>query len=646
MEKQLKQLELKNIQITDPLFGEYVNKVSQKIIPHQWKILNDLLKDAEPTYCIWNFKVAAGIVEGDRKGVVFQDTDLYKWLESVAYCLASGTGKEFENIADEVIDLIGLSQEEDGYINTYYTVNAPSKKWSNLVEGHELYTAGHLIEAAVAYYQATQKSKFLDIAKKNADLICKVFGTEQGQKPGYPGHQEIEVALIKLYRQTGNRQYLDTASYFITQRGKTPSYFEEEIRQRGGYEFFPEFNHYDLAYSQAHEEPIKQKTAEGHAVRAMYMCAAMADLATEYGDKELTTACQRIWDNTVTKRMYITGGIGSSGFRERFTTDYDLPNRTNYAETCASIGLMMFGQRMTSLTGNASYYDVVEKALYNTVLAGINIEGDRYFYVNPLEVVPEFCTEHTYMEHVKPIRQKWFSVACCPPNVARTLASLGQYIYAQDDEALYIHQFISSSVLADICGKNINVSMESQLLQNGQIELKTNSAHKMMMKIRKPDYANEISVKMDDKMISPCVENGYLLLQLEDGAHVIKIDFGILPKWYAAHRNVRENSGKIALTKGPVVYCLEEVDNGKYLSEIYVSETKEIYETDSMEGLVGNLPTLEFDADRIRNQSITADDLYGEIKIEKEPVRMRAIPYCQWNNRGMGEMSVWQKLRV
>ncbi len=646
MEKQLKQLELKNIQITDPLFGEYVNKVSQKIIPHQWKILNDLLEDADPTYCIWNFKVAAGIEKGDRKGVVFQDTDLYKWLESVAFCLASGTGKEFENIADEVIDLIGLAQEADGYINTYYTVNAPSKKWSNLVEGHELYTAGHLIEAAVAYYQATEKSKFLDIAKKNADLICKVFGTSNGQKPGYPGHQEIEVALIKLYRQTGNRQYLDTANYFIRQRGKTPNYFEEEIRQRGGYEFFPEFNHYDLAYSQAHEEPIKQTTAEGHAVRAMYMCAAMADLAAEYGDIELSNACQRIWDNTVTKRMYITGGIGSSGFRERFTTDYDLPNRTNYAETCASIGLMMFGQRMASLTGKASYYDVVEKALYNTVLAGINIDGDRYFYVNPLEVVPEFCTEHSYMEHVKPIRQKWFSVACCPPNVARTLASLGQYIYAQDDNALYIHQFISSSVLADICGKNINVSMESQLLQNGQIELKTISDHKSMIKVRKPEYANETSVKLDDKIIIPSMENGYLLLQLEEGAHVITIDFGISPRWCASHRNVRENTGKIALTKGPVVYCLEEKDNGKYLSEIYVSKTNRVYETESMEGLVGNLPTLEFDAERIRHQMITTDDLYGEIRIKEEAVRMKAIPYCLWNNRGMGEMLVWQKLRV
>ncbi|MDD3140083.1 MAG: glycoside hydrolase family 127 protein [Lachnospiraceae bacterium] len=646
MGKQLKQLDLKNIQITDELFGEYVNKVSQKIIPHQWKILNDLLENADPTYCIWNFKVAAGIIKGDRKGVVFQDTDLYKWLESVAYCLSTGQGKEFEALADEVIDVIGMAQEPDGYLNTYYTVNAPSKKWSNLVEGHELYTSGHLIEAAVAYYQATQKDKFLDIAIKNANLICNIFGDKENQIHGYPGHQEIEIALIKLYRLTGMKQYLDTAYYFIRQRGKAPNYFEEEIRQRGGYEFFPEFNHYDLAYSQAHEEPIKQTLAEGHAVRAMYMCAAMADLAAEYGDKELGNACQLIWENTVTKRMYITGGIGSSGFRERFTTDYDLPNRTNYAETCASIGLMMFGQRMASLTGKASYYDVVEKALYNTVLAGINIDGDRYFYVNPLEVVPEFCTEHTYMEHVKPIRQKWFSVACCPPNVARTLASLGQYIYAQDDEALYIHQFISSSVLADICGKHIKIAMQSQLLRNGQVELKANADHKVLIKVRKPEYANEMLIKMDGKTIIPHIEDGYLMLDIENGEHIISIDFEVSPRWCASHRNVRENSGKIALTKGPVVYCLEEIDNGKYLSEIYVSQINEVYETETMKGLVGNLPSLEFDADRIRNIAKITNGLYGEINTEIEPVRTKAVPYCMWNNRGMGEMSVWQKLRV
>ena len=303
MKKHLKQLDLKRIRITDSLFGEYVNKVSEKIIPHQWKILNDQLEDSEPTYCIRNFRIAAGEEKGERKGVVFQDTDLYKWLESVAYTIAGGRGENLEELADEVIDLIGKAQEPDGYLNTYFSINAPTKKWTNLVEGHELYTAGHMIEAAVAYYQATGKEKFLNIARKNADLICRVFGTGEGQKRGYPGHQEIELALVKLYRVTGERAYLHQAEYFIRERGRNPNYLQAEIEGRGHPEFFPEFERYDLEYSQAHKPPVEQDEAVGHAVREMYMCSAMADLAGENDDQQLKDACQRIWNNMTDRRM-------------------------------------------------------------------------------------------------------------------------------------------------------------------------------------------------------------------------------------------------------------------------------------------------------------------------------------------------------
>lgn len=646
MGKHLKQLELKNITITDALFGEYVKKVSEKIIPHQWKILNDQLEGADPTFCIQNFRIAAKEADGQRKGVVFQDTDLYKWLESVAYCLASGQGKEFEPLADDVIELIGRAQEQDGYLNTYYTVNAPDKKWTNLVEGHELYTSGHMIEAAVAYYNATKKETLLDIAKKNADLICEVFGTEEGQIKGYPGHQEIELALVKLYRITGERKYLDTANYFIEERGKEPNYFLREIEKRGTYEFFPEFDNYDLEYSQAHEQPIRQKTAEGHAVRAMYMCAAMADLAEEYDNKELLKACAGIWDNTVNGRMYITGGIGSSGFRERFTTDYDLPNRTNYSETCASIGLMMFGQRMASAAGHAKYYDVVEQALYNTVLAGINIEGDRYFYVNPLEIVPEFCIKHTYMDHVKPIRQKWFNVACCPPNVARTLASLGQYIYAQDEEALYIHQFISSTAKAVVVEHEMEVDMKSELLQNGNVTIQTQSAGTGKLRIRIPSYATDYIITINEEEKEVPVKNGYAELILPFGRNVINIDFGIKAKWVTANEKVREDAGKAALIKGPLVYCLEEIDNGDLLSDVYVEENAEVTEQEPVKALVGNVPTLLYQGIRIHNKKIQKDRLYGDIEFEKKQTTLRAIPYCLWNNRGMGEMLVWHKIRI
>jgi DUF1680 family protein len=641
----LKHLNLKDISITDELFGSYVRKVSEKIIPHQWKILNDQLEGAEATHCIENFRIAAKEFQGERKGVVFQDTDLYKWLEAVAYCLASGQGKEYEELADQVIDLIGRSQEDDGYLNTYFTINAPDKKWTNLVEGHELYTSGHLMEAAAAYYEATGKNNLLNIAAKNADLICQVFGKEKGKIHGYPGHQEVELGLIKLYRITGKERYLDTANYFIRERGAEPNYFTHEIQTRGGYEFFPEFNDYDLEYSQAHKPPVQQTEAQGHAVRAMYMCAAMADLAQEYKNEELQQACNKIWNNVVEKRMYITGGIGSSGFRERFTTDYDLPNRTNYSETCASIGLMMFGQRMASLFKEAKYYDIVEQALYNTVLAGINIEGDRYFYVNPLEVIPEFCTEHSYMSHVKPVRQKWFSVACCPPNVARTLASLGQYIYAQDEDALYIHQFISSEAKASIGGSNINICMESQLLQNGHVKITVEMSDSKTIKIRIPSYAEKYQVMIDGAVWDETVINGYYPIELMGGKHELSIQFCVEPRWVGANERVQEDSGKAALVRGPLVYCLEEIDNEKLLSSVFVDLTEKVIIEDADKSLIGNVPVLKYKGLRIHNTQIT-DQLYGDIGLVKKETMLKAVPYCLWNNRGEGEMLVWQKVRI
>ncbi len=643
MKQERKQIDLKNIRITDSLFGSYVKQVSEKIIPYQWKILNDQLEGADKTYCIENFRIAAGELEGTRKGVVFQDTDLYKWLESVAYTIAGGKGAQFEPLADEVIELVGRAQEPDGYLNTYFTVNAPERKWKNLIEGHELYTAGHMIEAAVAYYHATGKTAFLEIAKKNADLIGKVFGRGEGQRRGYPGHQEIELALVKLYRVTGEQKYLDTAKYFIEERGTQPNYLAEELRERGGFEFFPDLQDYDLAYSQADIPPVEQTKAQGHSVRDMYMCSAMADLAGECEDERLLSACKAIWENMTQRQMYITGGIGTSGFRERFTTDYDLPNATNYSETCASIGLMMFGQRLSAVTGEAGYYDSVERALYNTVLAGINIEGDRYFYVNPLEVVPEFCTQHTYMNHVKPIRQKWFSIACCPPNVARTLASLGQYIYAQEGDSILIHQFISSEARTETNGGITTLKMDSTLMQDGKVSIHAESEKGCSLKIRIPAYAENWKLLLGEKEEKPQIQNGYITVVLPAGAHTVTLDLDIHPHWVAANDLVRADAGKAALVKGPAVYCLEEVENGKLLSQVCVKPNEEVKEETSPEGLVGNLPALTYPGTRIKNAGL-GDQLYGALKIEKEATQLTAIPYCLWNNRGEGEMLVWHRV--
>ena len=479
-------LEADRVQITDELFGSYLRNVAETIIPYQWDALNDRLPDMEKSHCIDNFRAAAGELACGHQGAIFQDTDLYKWLEAVAFCIQNGSGRQFEAMADEVIELIGRAQCEDGYLNTYITVECPENRWKNLAEGHELYGCGHLIEAAVAYYKATGKRNLRDIACRFADLVDQVFGPGAEQCHGYPGHQEVELALVKLCKVTGEKRYLDLAAYFIRQRGGKPNYLLEEMKGRGGRNVFPEFSEYDDKYAQTHLPPVEQTTAEGHAVRAVYMYSAMADLARETGDEDLHRACETLYQNIVEKRMYITGGIGSSGKLERFTVDYDLPSDRMYCESCASVGLMMFAQRMASLTGEAKYYDTVERALCNTVLAGISKEGNRYFYVNPLEVWPDNCLPSTSLSHVKPVRQPWFACACCPPNIARTLASLAPYIYAADDTSLYVNQPISFRVETRIGACTLRLEQTATYMQNGSIALKAESDGPVTLRVRVP----------------------------------------------------------------------------------------------------------------------------------------------------------------
>ena len=641
-------LKNRNIEITDAFFGSYTKLVAEKVIPYQWGILNDRIEGADPTHCLENFRIAAGEKSGENYGVVFQDTDVYKWLETVAYCIESGSGDDFAAIADETIDLIGRAQQADGYLNTYFTVLKPQERWTNLVEGHELYSAGHMIEAAVAYFKATGKTAFLDIAQRFADLICSKFGPGEGQIKGYPGHQEIELALVKLYRVTGTKRYLDCARFFIDERGKSPSYFEGEIAARGGEAWFDDFKNYKLRYSQSHTPPVQQRTAEGHAVRAMYMYSAMADLALEYDDSDLKEACEALWQNITGKRMFITGGIGSSAKLERFTVDYDLPNDSSYCETCASIGLMMFGQRMASLTKSARYYDIVERALHNTVLAGISTGGDRYFYVNPLEVWPDNCVDATSMSHVKAIRQQWFSVACCPTNVARTLASLGQYIFAQDDSALYINQFISAKATADMPWGEVTFILNSSYMLDGgvHITVQTQQENPFSVKIRIPGYAESVHFYMDGTAAEPVIEGGYACFEgVWSGRHEIKIQMEVPPHFVASNIEVREDIGKIALMKGPFVYCLEETDNGRNLAAIYTSPSAAVQEDVHAAGLPGSLPQLRFRGSRLVRTTADREILYGTPAYVQETAGLTAIPYCLWCNREPGEMMVWQKAR-
>lgn len=631
--------------ITDPLFGAYVQMVAHQVIPYQWEAINDRVPDAEKAYCIENFRVAAGLQQGVHRGAIFQDTDLYKWLEAVAFCIAYGEGEDFRPIADEVIDLIAQAQEPDGYLNTYFTIECPEKKWTNLTEGHELYGCGHLIEAAVAYYQATGTRKLLDVACKFADLVDRTFGAEDGKCHGYPGHQEIELALVKLYRVTGEKRYLSLANYFIRQRGGKTNYLLEEMAGRKGNNVFPEFAEYDDKYAQTHCHPVDQTTAVGHAVRALYMYSAMADLAMEYEEADMQKACETLYRNIVDKRMYLTGGIGSSGKLERFTTDYDLPNDRMYCESCASVGLMMFSQRMASLTGNAGYYDTVERALCNTVMAGISKDADRYFYVNPLEVWPDNCLPSTSMSHVKPVRQKWFACACCPPNIARTLASLGQYIYAQSDTALYVNMFISSQWNTTINGTEVKLDMKAEHMTGGKVTLTLETEAPVELRIRLPWYLRSPSLSRDGGEETLNVENGYAVVSV-CGKTKLEIGGSVEAKFVAANRNVRADVGKVALMKGPYVYCLEQVDNGENLASIFVSPAAPIEELAPQQDLPGTLPTLQVSGRRLVQTIAQQDDLYGDPSFDVQDVTLKAIPYALWCNRQSGEMLVWMHAQV
>lgn len=634
------EVKLSQIEITDEFFGEYVSLVKNVIIPYQWDILND----PKASHCIRNFKIASGELSGEFKGAVFQDSDLAKWLEAVAYCLATSPDKELEMLADQMIDLIARAQQEDGYLNTYFTIKEPDQKFLNLQEGHELYTAGHMIEAAVAYYQATGKDRFLQVVCRQADLFCQVFGEEAGKCHGYPGHQEIELALIKLYRVTGMERYLQLAQYFIDIRGVGENYFKEE-EKRGKKRIFPEFEGYDPLYSQSHLPVREQKTAEGHAVRAVYMYCAMADLAGITKDQTLLKSCKELWDNIVNKRMYITGGIGSSGLWERFTTDYDLPNDRNYSETCASIGMALFGNRMARITKDASYLDVVELELYNTILAGIALDGKHFFYVNPLEVWPDNCLPRTSLEHVKAERQKWFGVACCPPNIARTLASLGQYLYFKEADCLYLNLYISNCFKTEIDHKQVMVELESRMPRDAGGRIKVDTSHldkTFQMAIRVPFYGKNFAISEKGQPIKTEIRAGYCYIAVEPGYHQYTIGWDMDPIFVYSNPNVRANCGKAAITRGPIVYCLEEVDNGSNLSALFIDTGNGITEHNDGD-IPGDLPWLELYGKRQTVQNWHNNDLYGCQKPVFIRQSLKAVPYFYWNNRKAGEMQVWIK---
>lgn len=622
----LASIPLKDIQIQDRFWKERLDLVRKEIIPYQWEAMNDRVPNAEPSHCIENYRIAAGQAQGSFYGEVFQDSDLAKWLEAVAYVLSFQPDPKLEKLADEAIELVCAAQQPDGYLNTFFTIKEPDQRWRNLREGHELYCAGHMMEAAVAYFEATGKRRLLDAMMRLADLICNTFGPEEGKIHAYPGHEEVELALFRMYRATGVRRYLELSAYFINCRGTGENYFRNENDRPGYLPIWGSMDtNSDMSYYQAHQPVREQKQAAGHAVRAMYLYSAMADLAGELKDEGLLNACKTLWNDVTERQMYVTGGVGASGILERFTTDYDLSNEMAYAESCASIGLMLFGLRMNRVTRQAQYFDPVERALYNTVLASVALDGKSFFYVNPLEVWPKACMPYTSKEHVKPVRQPWFSCACCPPNVARTFASLGQYIWAQDSQRVYLNLFISSTVKA----KNGAILKLETEFPMGNV-LKITSDQVLELAVRIPGYGKNFRANVSYRK-----ENGYGVFELEAGKE-LEIQFDAPACFIRANPEVRACSGKVCIQRGPVVYCLEEIDNGSNLSALSVDTAVSPGERES------DIPGgLMITASGKRRRPWADDKLYGEIPSQYEETVLQAVPYAFWGNREKGEMTVW-----
>lgn len=646
LEKKLHSLSLNQIQIEDMFWKEYMELVRNHVIPYQWEALNDRIKEAEPSYCIQNFRVAAKLEEGSFQGMVFQDSDVYKWLEAVAYSLMWHPDEKLEQTADETIDLIAAAQQPDGYLDTYYIINGLEKRFTNLMDHHELYCLGHMVEAAVAYYKATGKRKFLDVAIAYADCAAEHLGTEDGKIPGYPGHEVAEMALVALYEVTGEKRHLNLAKYFIDQRGQAPLFFNEECKKNNNKCFWDD-TYMQKQYYQAGKPVREQEKAEGHAVRAVYLYSGMAEVASATEDAELFRVCEKIWDNIVKKQMYVTGAIGATEHGEAFSFDYDLPNDTVYAETCAAIGLIFFARRMFEITKDSKYTDVMERALFNGVISGMSLDGKSFFYVNPLEVNPEACEKDYFKRHVKPVRQKWFGCACCPPNVARLLSSIGGYAFECSEEAIYMNLFVGGQIEAVLNGKKNKIHVETQYPWNGSVKISVENQEESAFTyaVRIPGWCQNYELTINGVKPEYYVEKGYAILNRmwKNGDEIVlKMDMPVT--LIEANPRVREDIGKVAVMRGPLVYCLEEIDNQNQLQEIYLEENPvftETFEKDLLKGVV----TLKTRGKRLSEKNWGEEVLYRPYQGKTyEKQELTFIPYYAWTNRGVGEMTVWVRI--
>ena len=584
--KMIEQIDFSHVKINDNFWSPRLSKHVSATLP----VCIDQIENQ--TGRIRNFENAAK-GEGEHSGIFFDDSDVYKALEGMAYSLINNPDPELEKKADEWIDKFAAAQQPDGYINTFYTLTGLDKRWTNM-DKHEMYCAGHMIEAGVAYYQATVKRKLLDVCIRMTDHMMSQFGP--GKRHWVPGHEEIELALVKLYQTTQEQKYLDFAYWLLEERGHGHGTMGDEGKWNPVY-------YQDIV-------PVRQLTdISGHAVRCMYLYCGMADVAALKNDTGYIAAMDRLWDDVVHRNMYITGGVGSSHDNEGFTEDYDLPNLDAYCETCASVGMVLWNQRMNQLTGDSKYIDVLERSLYNGALAGISLGGDRFFYVNPLESKGD--------HH----RQEWYGCACCPSQLSRFLPSIGNYIYASSDDALWVNLYIGNTGQIRIGETDILLTQETDYPWDGSVKLTISTSQPLEKEIRLriPNWCKTYDLSINGKRINVSEEKGYAVIKDWKSQDVIALDMDMPVEIVAADPHVKENFGKRAIQRGPLVYCMEEIDNPVYFDQIQLS------------------PSTTF-------QTAFASDILNGIKTIKTNGRAQSatfIPYYAWDNRKAGKMRVW-----
>ena len=617
----IREIPLNRVRITDAFWSPRQRLMTDVTIPYMEKILRDEVPGAEKSHAISNFRMAAGEETGEFYGMVFQDSDVAKWLEAAAYSLALKPDKELEARVDDVVALVGRCQQPDGYLNTYFTVKEPENRWANLLECHELYCAGHMIEAGVALHEAAGKDELLHICIRLADHICDRFM----QVEGIPGHQEIEIGLMRLYHATGNAKYREMAFRFLDLRGQDPQWFEKHTPKHpgvhyGGYDIIAE----DTAYNQS-DVPVREQTvARGHAVRQLYMLTAMADAAADTGDATMIAACDRLFDNITQKQMYVTGAVGSTPHHESFTVDYDLPSDRCYGETCASVAMTFFAHNMLAIKPDGRYADLMELELYNAALAGMSLDGKRFFYVNPLTVDTSVSGVVPGYEHVLPQRPAWHACACCPPNLARLIASLGKYLWSEDDDTVYSHLFIGSEAET----RHGRISMESCYPWEGKAEYTIHDGGSFTLAIHVPQHAVNMRLWINGTDTPCAIEDGYCRIQRSWRADdVVSVAFDMPVRRIHAHPRVRDAAGKVTLARGPLVYCIE----GTELSSLVLPDAAAVHVV-AYDGMIG----LEIDGEAERAPS-------GLYTLETQYVSctIHALPYYAWGNREKREMQVW-----